>query len=224
MANHPRLGFRRPPITSEPDISGAYKAAVESALRWAWEQVRTRWPEVIATGREEEITECVCRVLNEQGADDRRLAPGLDSFETVNRGAKLKSADGRVEKAPDLVFRPIGASGVRNRSDWGVFIECKIIAPESHHSPNRYCADGVERFVKAEYAPQMPSASMLAYVRDARLPHAALSPYLDSAYSTQSHRAATRTDMSISIHSRRSLRTPCVNITLTHLWLDAGGR
>jgi hypothetical protein len=222
MAKNSRLGLRRLPITNEPDIADVYKAAVVSALRWAWKQVIARWPKIIATGREEQITECMCRVLNEQGADDQRLAPGLDSFETVNRGAKVKSADGRVEKAPDLVLRPIGASGVRNRSDWGVFIECKIIAPENSHSPNSYCKNGVARFVSAEYAPQMPSATMLAYVRDARLPHAALAPYLDSTYATKSHKSAAVADMSISLHSRRALRAPCVDIVLTHIWLDTG--
>ncbi len=221
MRKHPQLGARHPPSISEPDISDAYKAAVEGALRWAWEQVRSRWPEVVTSGREEEITERMCRVLNEQGPDDRRLAPGLGSFETVVRGAKVLSADGRIEKAPDLVFRPVAISGVRYRDDWGVFVECKIIAPETNHSPKEYCQNGVARFAKGEYAPRMPSAAMLAYVRDGRRPHSALSPLLDSTYATQSHHAGAMDDTSKSQHGRGSLPQPCVNITLTHLWLDA---
>lgn len=221
MREHSRLGARHPPSTSEPDISDAYKAAVADALRWAWERVRALWPEVITNGREEEITERMCRVLNEQGPDNKRLAPGLGSFETVARGAKILSADGRIEKAPDLVFRPVATPGVRHRDDWGVFVECKIIALESSHSPREYCQNGVARFAKGEYAHRMPSAAMLAYVRDGRRPHATLSSLLDSTYTTQEHHAGATDDTSRSRHGRGSLPRPCVDITLTHLWLDA---
>jgi len=221
VREHPRLGVRRPIVTSEPDVSEAYKAAVEHALRWAWTRVRARWPEVVTNEREENITTLMSRVLNEQGTDGRRLAPGLSSFETVNRGSKVVSVDGRVEKAPDLVFRPIFAKGVRHREDWGVFVECKIIGPESHHSPKEYCQKGVARFAKGEYARRMPSAAMLAYVRDGRLPYVALSTVLGSTYDTQSHRAGAKQDVSTSHHRRDRLPQPCVDIMLAHVWLDA---
>jgi len=221
MRERPRLGLRHLRITNEPDISDVYKAAVEGALRWAWKRVREQWPEVVTGGREEDITECMWRVLNEQGLDHRRLAPGMDSFETVSRGGKVSSVDGRNEKAPDLVFRPIVAPGVRNRGDWGVFIECKIIGKESNHSPRRYCEDGVARFARGEYAPYMPSATMLAYVRDGQLPHTALSSLLDSTYATQAHEAGATVDTSKSRHGRGALPQQCIDITLTHLWLDA---
>lgn len=220
MANHPRLALRRPTMSAEPDISNAYKAVVESALRWAWAQVCSRWPDVIADGREEEITERMQSVLNEHGADDRRLAPGLNSFETVIRGAKVVAADGRIEKAPDLVLRPPPSPGVRNRNDWGAFVECKIIAPPNHHSAEAYCITGVARFVCGEYAARMPSAVMLAYVRDGRRPHETLDPLLAAAaYKTKSHDPLAA-DTTRSHHTRRALSQPCIDIRLTHLWLD----
>jgi hypothetical protein len=222
MRNRPRLSCRRPGLQSEPDLSSAYKTAIEAALRWAWAGVHSLTPEILRNGTEEEITKCIQRALNEQDRKNaRRRAPGLDGFETVNRGSKVTTADGRIEKAPDLVFRPVVSTGVRNLGDWGMFVECKIIAPEKHHSPEIYCAKGVARFVCGEYAPRMPRATMIAYVRDGRQPYSTLFPLLNAEYATTSHETAVPGETSISRHDRSSAPHPCVEITLTHLWFDA---
>lgn len=224
MPNVPRLSQRRPALAAEPDLPPAYKAAIYAAVRWAWEQVLAQWPDRVLSGSEEQITECMARVLNEQSPDARRTAPGLDSFETVVRGGKVSTADGRIEKQPDLVFRPVVAVGVRNRGDWGLFVECKIIGLENHHSPEAYCVNGVARFVRGEYAARMPCAAMLAFVRDRRLPHPTLSVLLDTTYATTSHEAGATNDTSLSRHARKSLPHPCVNISLVHWWLDGAPR
>ena len=220
MAKHAPLSSRRPPLDCEQDISDDYKAAIDTALRWAWAEVCARWPDEVATAREEQITKRIWDALNEHDASGRRLAPGLELFETVERGSKVNSADDGVDRAPDLVMRP-PALNVRRRNDWGAFIECKIIGPEGHHSPREYCVNGVARFVQGHYAPRMPSGTMLAYVRDRRTPHASLSPILgEPPYNTRRHDVVT-TDTSRSEHYRGSQPAPCVTITLTHLWLDA---
>lgn len=222
MRKGPHLATPRLALASEPDISPAYKTTISAALRWAWERVRAQWPDIVASGREEEITERFCLVLNEQDEDGKRLAPGLDLFETVVRGAKVVAADGRIEKAPDLVFRPVVGFGVRDRGAWGLFVECKIIDDKDHHSPVAYCQSGVARFVGGEYAARVPSGLMLAYVRNRLLPHPALSKVLTGLeYQTVSHVAGTTADTSQSAHGRSGLSKPCVDITLAHLWLQA---
>ena len=163
-----RLSVRAPQFTSEPDISGVHKRAVERALRWAWREVGQRWPTIVKTGSEEQITAKMHRVLNELTPKHRRAAPGLHTFETVNRGSKVEAADGRIELMPDLVFRPPIAAGVCNRGDWGYFVECKVV--DGAKSIGLYCTQGIARFTSGEYAAWMPSGGMLAYVRDGARP------------------------------------------------------
>lgn len=213
-----RLSLRPPVPLSEPDISAVHKAVIERALRWAWSEICVRWPQVVRSGREEAISDRLAEILNEQHArDHRRRAPGLSSFETVVRGGKVRNRLGRIEKAPDLVFRP-PTRGVRIRDDWGFFVECKII--NGNQSIGRYCSQGVARFCLGEYAYRMPSGGMLAFVRDSSRPFVSLQAHLTAKYRTQSHTARTTLDMSDSIHTRRGLPKPCVDITLVHLWLD----
>lgn len=216
MANHRRpLSVRSPQIVSEPDLSDVHKRAIERALRWAWAEVGSRWPEIVNSGSEEQITAKMHRALNEQTTRSRRAAPGLHSFETVGRGAKVESADGRIELMPDLVFRPPLPRGVRNRSDWGYFVECKIV--DGTASVGLYCKHGVARFCDGEYAAAMPSGAMLAYVRDGSRPFETLGPRFATTYSTRSH-AARGGDVSDSTHRRGALPVPCCDIALTHLW------
>lgn len=222
MPERPRLGLRRRRLPSEPDFAPVYKAAIEAALRWAWKEVRAGAPETVRSGHEEEITERVQRALNEQDPKTaRRRAPGMEGFETVDRGAKVTTADGRIEKQPDLVFRLVVGAGVRHRGDWGMFVECKIIDAEPNHSPDAYCAKGLAKFVHGEYASRMGSGAMVAYVRDGRQPYATLSESLHSAYGTLSHKPDPTLTRSFSQHDRSQLANPCVDITMTHLWLDA---
>jgi hypothetical protein len=224
MPERSRLSRRLPPVESEPDVPVAYRAAVEAAIQWGWDEVRSRWPEIVRGGREEEITERIQHVLNEQGRNWRRRAPGLDLFESVGRGEKTVCADGRIEKAPDLVFRPIATRHVRNLGHWGVFAECKIIDSNGHHSPYEYCANGVQRFVRGEYAARMSSGTMIAFVRDGRSPYSTLASVLDSTYETLWHERGTSENMSVSCHDRQKLLNRCVDIEITHLWLQTSDR
>ena len=212
-----RLSVRAQQILSEPDISEVHKRAVERALRWAWREVGQRWPTIAKTGSEEQVTAKMHRVLNEHTPTHRRAAPGLHSFETVNRGSKVEAADARIELMPDLVFRPPLPVGVRNRGDWGYFVECKIV--DGAASIGLYCTQGVERFTSGAYAAWMPSGGMLAYVRDGTRPFASLKARFAKGYSTQ-HHLHRSADTSDSMHGRGALPTPCVDIALVHLWLS----
>jgi hypothetical protein len=212
-----RRPLSRPAPAHEPDLSVSYKRAIERAIRWAWAEVRARWPADVTSAREERITEHLQRVLNEFRPDGRPRAPGMALFDAVNRGAKVTSVDGAIEKAPDLVFRPPCPRGVANRSDWGWFVECKIIGGGDW--VQKYVDFGVRRFASGAYAHRMPSAAMLAYVRDRSQPHATLVSRMGKSL------CAGRTmDVAISRHRRHRLSPPCVDIEIMHIWLDAAGQ
>ncbi|MEN8184954.1 MAG: hypothetical protein ABFS46_20730 [Myxococcota bacterium] len=213
-----RLARRPAALAAEPDLTKAQKAAIVRALRWGWQQVSRRWPQTVASGWEEEITTKLCDVLCEQDSAGRRLAPGLSQFETVNRGAKTQGANDRVEYQPDLTFRPIAAPGVRSRNRWGWFVECKIV--DGGSSVRLYCQKGVQRFIDGLYAPRMPSAALLAYVRDDRSPYTSLKPMLENDYQSKVVASSVVPEISIiSRHDRTKLRPPCALIELTHVWL-----
>lgn len=221
MDRRRRLTKPVPPVEAEPDLSTLHKRAVLRAVCWAWGEVRRRWPEVVDGGREEIISTKLCRILNDLGSDGSRCAPGMTEFETIQRGAKVEGTDGGVEYQPDLTFRPIVSVGVRNRGDWGWFVECKIVNGKS--SVKRYCEKGVQRFVEGCYASRMPSAAMFAYVRDGSDPHGSLRPLLTGRYG-DAKVAAPEPSNSLEVRSQhnRSGATPrCCPIELTHLWLEA---
>lgn len=221
MTTRGRLSTRRPPLACEPDIPEVYMAAVRDALRWAWQEVCAASPDLVQLGTEEDITEAIERALNTLENGERR-APGLRLFDAVGRGQKTKSADGRIGKQPDLTLRPPPMATVGCLSDWGVFVECKLV-DRHKRSRDQYCKHGVARFCAGEYAARMRSGMMLAYIRPGgpRSPGPALEPLLRSGYSTVAQEAVTAGDIHRSIHDRTTLPVPCVAIELTHLWLAA---
>lgn len=218
MASRVGLARRRPVPPCEPDLSPVHLKAVIAAVRWSWAELCRTSPEVASSGEEEAITERLQGLLNEVDATtNTRRAPGLELFETVNRGAKVTSASGRNGKQPDLAFRPPRPAGVRNLGHWGLFVECKIIDGVPHHAPQLYCTHGVARFTCGDYAPQMRTGMLLAYVRDGRRPYPALEPLLVEDYATLAHDAAGAGDETRSVHGRASCG--CVDIALAHVWL-----
>lgn len=199
------------PPAHEPDLSQDLKDAVIAALREAWKELRATQLPLLRTGEEEAITHALERVLNEQDpSTGQRKIRYLDVFETVAREASVSSASGGYKKAPDLVFRPTASSGVRNRSDWGYWVEAKLI--DLTHGTSLYIKQGVERFIAGDYAPRMPSGAMTAYVRTKKTPAASLKKGLPAVFVQ-----GPSTDIGTSSHQRASL----VTIVLTHLWLDA---
>lgn len=210
----PSLALPPPAATYEPDLAPEHKAAVVAALRWAWQRLAGD-AALLAFGSEEALTTRLQNELNER-SEGQRLAPGIREFETVTRGESQVTVDGRLQKKPDLSFRPTAYATVTNTSGWAWFVECKII--DGAASVRDYCEKGVRRFTSGEYAARMPSAAMLAYVRDGQQPHRALHPRLDAKYGTLAHEPGPSADTSHSIHQRSTLPRPCVDVALTHLW------
>ncbi len=200
----------------EPDIAPEHKAAIVEALRWAWSELGRRDPELCRTGDEESITAKLQDMLNERKGGER-LVPWLMDFETVTRGESERTADGRLGKKPDLTFRPPTYARVTNTTRWGWFVECKII--DGGASVTAYRDAGVHRFSSGEYAAWMPSGAMLAYVRDGSTPARALHHALRGHVNTRRHGPGPSGDRSESEHDRSRLANPCVDVTLTHLWL-----
>lgn len=217
-----RLSLAEPPalLTAEPDLSPAHKRAIEGALRWAWQQLIAANDATLRDGSEEAITTAIETQLGrrEHGC---RVAPGLKDFDHPVRGAKQRTSDGRIEKQPDLTFRPPTSRYPRmtNTICWGCFVECKLIE-DGHGSRTvaSYSDDGIRRFASGEYAARMPSGMMLAYVRSNREPIASLRPHLPLHGATRITPGQT-TDICATCHPRQTLAPPCVDVVLMHLWL-----
>lgn len=201
---------------SEPDLAEAHKEAVLQAIRWAWSELVTSKPEALRSDDEESIT-CKLQELLNMRKNGGRLAIWLTDFETVTRGESQCTSDGRIQKKPDLTFRPVPYRTVTNQMRWGWFVECKIINGLS--SLNAYRDKGIQRFCDGEYAPFMCSAAMLAYVRDASTPGTALPKLLSKHRGIKKVIVGPIVDQTTSEHDRSSLSIPCLDLTLRHLWL-----
>lgn len=207
-------------LSAEPDLSAVHKRAIEGALRWAWGQLVAANSAVLHDGSEEAITEAIETELGRM-ENGRRVAPGLRDFGHVPRGAKQRTADGRIEKQPDLTFRPPTSHypRVTNTAYWGCFVECKLI--EKGHSSRTvasYSSEGIWRFASGEYAARMPSGMMLAYVRDDGAPGASLKPLLP-LHGATAITPGRSIDTCSTRHPRQALATPCVDVAIVHLWL-----
>ncbi len=202
----------------EPDLVSDHKEAIIQALRWAWSELATLDPHLLRTGNEESISEKLQNLLNER-CDGTRRVRWLTDFETVTRSENQRTADGRIQKKPDLTFRPPAYPypSVINTTRWGWFVECKIINGST--SVTAYRDEGVHRFAVGEYAAWMPSGAMLAYVRDGSMPSQRLPQALLGHSETRQHRPGPTPDRSESEHDRSCLANPCVDVVLSHLWL-----
>jgi len=203
---------------TEPDLSSFHKQAILTALRWAWQELVRTAPHILIDGTEDEITDKLQTLLNDRRSG-RRLAIWIKDFETVTRGESQRTADGRLNKKPDLVFRPPPYSAVVNATRWGWFIECKII--DGGTSLRAYRDEGVSRFWAGEYAAWMPSGALLGYVRDGSRPIPSLNTTLNATVGTRWHLPGPTPDQSHSHHDRSKTANPCIAITLTHVWLPA---
>lgn len=219
--NKPALPLSVAPLVPlhEPDLAPELKEAVLAAVRWAWEVLGTEGP-TIDRDEEEEIVSTRMELLLNAYNDDLRRARWLQDFETVVRGPSHITADGRVTKKPDLIFRPLHPSRVTNKSYWGWVVECKIIDRPRGRKVSAYRDHGVQRFASGEYAARMPSGAMVAYVRDGSEPFPTLLQALTGKVGTTQVRRGDSADRCESQHDRSGLANPCVAITLTHLWLQ----
>jgi len=150
MSERPCLAS--PPIRVEAgyDLSQAHKRAVIEALRWAWKQLVEIGHVALGSGTEESITAALEKQLGVR-ENGYMVAPGLRDFEHPSRGTKQSANDGRIEKQPDLIFRPPlwCYPSVTNAEGWGYWVECKLI--ETGHSSRTvrsYIHEGIRRFAQ----------------------------------------------------------------------------
>lgn len=201
----------------EPDIASVHKDAVIGAIRRAWQRLVQSNPALLRNGEEEAITAELQFLLNEF-KDGDRVIEYLTDFQNVTRGESQRTADGRLGKKPDLTFRPsVPYRKVVDSTSWGWFVECKVI--DGGASVAAYRDKGVQRFSEGEYAARMESGAMLAYVRDGASPGPALGSALSGKVRTKRCALGPSNDRSVSEHDRLKLSNPCVDVTLTHLWL-----
>lgn len=202
----------------EPDLVRAHKEAVVEALRWAWAELGRRDSRILQTGDEESITAKLQGILNER-RKGKRIVPWLKDFETVSRSENQVTADGRLQKKPDLTFRPLAYPKVTNTTHWGWFVECKLI--DGSASVKAYREKGVHRYYTGEYAAWMPSGALVAYVRDGSQTAQTLRNALRGHVGTRRQIGGPTADRSESTHDRSRLAKPCVDVVLVHLWLLA---
>jgi hypothetical protein len=225
-----------------PDFLRDDKKAIEAALRIAWERLPS---EAASEGKhlaslpEVEITELLKKVLDTLLDETSSPAPEFSSgrFETVIRGGEIRDHTGMLlEKRPDLVFRYSGAKkpGVMYREHHGLFVECKII--DATHPERLYGQHGIRRFVSGEYAWVMPSAMMVAYVRNNSTVLNCLVPHLRKVEFDDEYRVkalpvirdgedSQATPIYVSKHARPDVKafgSSPGDIEIAHLWLAVG--
>lgn len=200
----------------EPDLAPEHKAAIIAALRWAWAELGRDRSDLLQSGDEESVTEAIQALLNTYDGGVRR-ASWIQDFGSVSRSEKQRTSDARLHKQPDLTFRPLPYANVTNSTRWGWFVECKIV--DGSATVAAYRDNGVQRFTLGEYAAWMQSGAMLAYVRDGSQPLATLEPVLRGRVGTRRVGVGASQDLSESEHTRNTLKNPCVDVTLTHIWL-----
>lgn len=213
------------------------KKVILNSLSAAWHRLLDEEPLLAAESAETDVTACLQQFLEELRHEPGQPAGFGSLFETVVREGSEVNYDGtRLEKKPDLAIR------LRNRyPGWipslhrATFVECKIVSRS--HPIRRYCAEGIVRFVRGDYAWAMPSALMVAYRRDGITLSESLLPHLSrqraaspDPYSTRSlpapvpELAGCEPPVYASRHDR-SWTYPRGNapgpIELLHLWLPA---
>jgi hypothetical protein len=205
-----------------PPLNRRHIKVIAEFLAEAWNGLRISHEQVLCTKEEKEIN-----ALMESRMDDIRVdKPEWSMLVTgVSRGKESVSYDGKsLEKRPDLSVH------LTNRPfRFPLVVECKLIDKRTRKNVDKYCDNGIARFIDGEYAWYGHEAFMLAYVRDNSAIEHVLTPYLSKnqhnipdSYLTEQlpntinipiHKLAQ------SRHGRRFSNNPG-SIAVWHLWLS----
>lgn len=197
-------------------------------LRQAFDDIRMRTPDTVATGEEPEVTALMQARLNAMIQEDS-LWGRLVLW--VGRGTESISFDGsHLEKRPDL---SIALSGAEPR--FPLVAEAKILDAATSKTVALYCENGIRRFVEGEYAWGNREAFMIGYIRDGSSISTTLKPFLSKAERLHPRRyrvkvppvpvACGSTDLAFTRHGRAFVygSQPPANspgpISVWHLWL-----
>lgn len=215
-------GVRLPVKAMRPE----HLRILAAGIREAWQQVKTTQPVWSVTSAEASLNLFMESELNRL----RRTNPVWRTFVSqVTRSSESASFDGTlIEKRPDLAL---------HLSDGGrpfpVVVECKLIDAAGDKTVGLYCRQGIDRFVKGDYAWAVTESFMLAYVRDGSDLDQCLFAFLSSADAgRQSYGLVATPDRDssgsgVSVHSR-AFKYPTKAapeddpgpISLWHLWLE----
>jgi hypothetical protein len=143
---------------------------VQNAIALAWGRLQEKVGAgdfSICGAHEDVITEKLYMILGELHAAGAGEVGGFAMFETPVREGNLRNCNGqRPDCQPDLTFRPLrGHIPTSNSALAGIFVECKPI-DSAHPIPSCYCAEGLIRFVRGDYAWAVDRALMVGYVRN----------------------------------------------------------
>lgn len=205
-----------------PPLQRRHIKVIVEFLAEAWNGLLTNQEKVLREKDEPEIN-----ALMEARLDDIRLEkPEWSMLVTgVSRGKESVSYDGKsLEKRPDLSVH------LTNRPfRFPLVVECKLIDKKTRKNVNKYCDNGIVRFIDGEYAWYGHEAFMLAYVRDNSAIENVLTTYLsktqhnipDSYLTEQLPQTinVTNHELAQSRHGRRFPMNPG-SIAVWHLWLS----
>lgn len=173
---------------------------------------------------EDELSTKLVEILNyklERGTVNGFKA---NAFQTVVRDGKQSTSKlDSYDQMPDLTFRMIQFGNNEDRSESGLFVECKLVSKSS--GCHEYVAEGMYRFVSGRYAPQMGYGLMLGYAtEDFNDPIAELESYFKLATKAESFKCKAPLQQSKlhdscyeSIHQRPKR---CISRFCTyHIWV-----
>lgn len=202
---------------------------VAEALLRAWCDLMVAHAEALRRGDEPEITSLLAIRLNallDEDACWETLVCGVS-----REGSQISYDGSHIEKSPDLSIHLTG-----RRFDFPLVAECKLIDRPSRKTVNLYCREGIERFVRGEYAWMCAEAFMLAYVRDGSTIANCLQSFLANGQTEKPDPYAAEglpkrlrslpADLLCTSHDRRfaylqsSRNTDPGPIKLFHLWLQ----
>jgi len=151
-------------------------SVISKVISNAWRELLQTQKATLSDAPEPEINTLMAARLNALLESDfmwRQLV------RSVSRGAESVSFDGKhLEKRPDLCVHLT----YRNPS-FPLTIECKIINLDAQQDSDRYCNQGLVKFVSGEYAWASREAIMVAYVRDGSSISSCLTPFLTASQS-----------------------------------------
>lgn len=203
----------------------------------AWQRIQTKYPNVIATEDEDQITD---QLLTELAAMRKTNQPaGFNSnlFGMPYRDGKLPNAAGTSkDQMPDLtIYLAHPRSGVADDRHDGLFYECKVL--KGRRNLGLYSKNGIQRFIDGQYAWRMPHAGMIAYVFNPsqKSPVTALTKYFSRKSSSKATVGsalgcnslptvemnapnANVSDIVKTVHTRAASNPNLGDIELRHVW------
>lgn len=173
---------------------------------------------------EDELSTKLVEILNYKLQHDAVKGFKANTFQDVIRDGKQSTAKAdSYDQMPDITFRMIKFGDDEDRSESGLFVECKLVSKTS--GCGEYVAEGMYRFVSGRYAPQMGYGLMLGYAaKDFNDPVAELESYFKLAKKAESIKCKAplkQTELHDSCYASIHKRTNrcALKFCALHIWL-----